>query len=395
MFIKILISYILGYVKIHVEGYYIERFINICMSKKILIWNIKREKSSIMYANIGIRDFKRLRQVAKKTKCKVNIKRKRGLPFVLNKYKKRKLFVILLVIIILAISFSSRFIWNIEIRIESENITEGEILSNLMECGMQVGMQKSKINTKEVINKLRLKRDDISWAGIAIEGTNAIVQLVEAHSAPEIIDDNDYCNIVATKTGIITKILAQNGTALVGVGDLVTEGTLLIGGWIEGKYTGIRYVHGIGDVEARVWYSEKTKILYNQNITEQTGMIEKKYGVKINNFRINLFKTLSKFEIYDTIEEEKKLQLFSNFYLPISIINITNYESQTKEIKYNKEEAKNLGVTELRAKLDEQINNKENVVNEIINYYEETDGITVEVIYEVVENIGTNEKIVF
>ena len=395
MFIKILISYILGYVRIHVEGYYIERFINICMSKKILIWNIKREKSSIMYASIGIRDFKRLRQVAKKTKCKVNIKNKKGLPFVLNKYKKRKLFAILLLVIILAISFSSRFIWNIEVRFESENFSREEILSDLRECGMQVGMQKKKLNTKEVINKLRLKRDDISWAGIAIEGTNAIVQLVEAHSAPEVIDENDYCNIVANKTGIITKIVAQNGTALVNVGDLVTEGTMLIGGWIEGKYTGTRYVHGIGEVEARVWYSEKTKILYNQNITEQTGMVENKYGIKINNFRINLFKTLSKFEIYDTIEEEKKLQLFSNFYLPISIINITNYESQTKEIKYNKDEAKSLGVNELRAKLDEQINNKENVVNEIINYYEETDGITVEVIYEVVENIGTNEKIVF
>lgn len=395
MFLKILFSYLLGYLRITVEGYYIERFINICMSKKILIWNIKREKSSIMYANIGIRDFKRLRQVAKKTKCKVNIKNKKGMPFVLNKYKKRKLFVILLVIIILAISFSSRFIWNIEVRFESEKFTKEEILSDLRECGMQVGMQKSKINTKEVINKLRLKRDDISWAGIAIEGTNAIVQLVEAHSAPEVIDESDYCNIVANKTGIITKIVAQNGTALVNVGDLVTKGTMLIGGWIEGKYTGTRYVHGIGEVEARVWYSERTKILYSQNITEHTGTIENKYSIKINNFRINLFKTLSKFEIYDTIEEEKKLQLFSNFYLPISIINITNYENQTKEIKYNKEEAKSLGVNELRAKLDEQINNKENVVNEIINYYEETDGITVEVIYEVVENIGTNEKIVF
>lgn len=27
------------------------------------------------------------------------------------------------------------------------------------------------------------------------------------------------------------------------VGDIVTEGSILIGGWMEGKYTGTRYVH--------------------------------------------------------------------------------------------------------------------------------------------------------
>ena len=44
MFIKILLKYILGYVRITVEGYYIERFINICTTSKILIWNLKRNK---------------------------------------------------------------------------------------------------------------------------------------------------------------------------------------------------------------------------------------------------------------------------------------------------------------------------------------------------------------
>ena len=37
MFIKILLKYILGYVRITVEGYYIERFINICHNNNILL----------------------------------------------------------------------------------------------------------------------------------------------------------------------------------------------------------------------------------------------------------------------------------------------------------------------------------------------------------------------
>jgi similar to stage IV sporulation protein len=81
MFIKILLKYILGYVRITVEGYYIERFINICTTSKILIWNLKREKGVRLYLNIGIKDFFEAVKIAKKLKCKVKIIQKRGIPF--------------------------------------------------------------------------------------------------------------------------------------------------------------------------------------------------------------------------------------------------------------------------------------------------------------------------
>ena len=95
MFIKIFINYILGYLKIVVEGYYIERFINICTNKKILIWNLKRENGVKLYLNIGINDFKKISEVCRKTKCKVKIESKTGVPFLLHNYRKYYLFHIL------------------------------------------------------------------------------------------------------------------------------------------------------------------------------------------------------------------------------------------------------------------------------------------------------------
>ena len=68
MLIKIFLKYILGYVRITVEGYYIERFINICTTNKILIWNLKREKGVKLHLNVGIEDFYRAIKVAKKLK---------------------------------------------------------------------------------------------------------------------------------------------------------------------------------------------------------------------------------------------------------------------------------------------------------------------------------------
>ena len=164
---------------------------------------------------------------------------------------------------------------------------------------------------------------------------------------------------------------------------------------MEGKFTGIRYVHAKGEIEAKVWHTKHKKILYNTTQTVETGNIENKYEVKINNFKINFYKNLSKFEIYDTIETENKFKIFSDFYLPISLIKKVNKEQQKVQKKYSLDEAKTLGIEELQKELDQEIENKDKIVNKNINTYEQEDGVDIYVTYEVLENIGTNEKIVF
>lgn len=394
MLIKILFNYIIGYIRISVEGYYIERFINICRNNKITIWNLKRDKNVKLELNIGIRDLKKVAKIAKQSKCKMKILRKKGMPFLFNRYKKRKIFFAFLLLIIMLLGISSNFIWNIEI-VEENNEQMENIYHDVVDSGLSIGKLKSEINTKEIINKIRLNRDDIAWMGIELKGTNAIVKVVKATSKPEIVDESDYCNVVSDKQGVITKISAQNGTIAVNVGDTVNIGTTLINGWMEGKYTGIRYVHAKGEIEAKVWHTKSKKILYNTTERKETGNTENKYKIKINNFEINLSKRLSKFENYDTIDTENKFKIFSDFYLPISLIKTTNKEIQEEQKTYTIEEAKNLGIQELQEELDNEIEDKEKIVNKIINTYEKEDGIEIYVTYEVLENIGTNEKIVF
>lgn len=227
MIFKILLSYIYGYVNISVEGYFIERFINMCISKKIFLWNIKREKSTYLHANINIKDFKRIKQVSRKTKCKITIQSKKGFPFILNKYRKRKVFAIALIIIIIEIISTSRFIWNIEIT-GNEKIETQKLIQELNDKGITVGNKKSKIDTDEIIRKIRLERDDIAWMSIDLNGTNAIVKIVEKTEKPDIIDESEYCSIVSNKSGVITKINAKTGTSLVKEGDVVTEGMILV-----------------------------------------------------------------------------------------------------------------------------------------------------------------------
>ena len=377
MFFKIIMYYILGYATISVEGYFIERFINICISKNILLWNMKRKKSSFLFANIAIKDFKKIRQIAKTTKCHVKIEKKKGLPFILHKYKKRKIFVGLLIAITLIIFGLSNFIWNIEITGEN-SISKEELLNELNEYGLKTGI----LNTKEIINNIRLNRDDIAWIGMKIKGTNIIVEIVEADKKPDIIDENEYCNIVSNKEGIITKINVQNGTALVKV-------------WLEGKYTGTRYVHAKAEIEAKVWYTKKEKMSLHGETKKETGKEKANYEININNFKINLPKGVPYFQNYDTISESKKLKIFSNFYFPIEFAKTTYKELEKTSVTYTEEEAKSILIKKLEKELKEQIQDEEKIVNTQINSKLEGENLEVELIYEVLENIGTNEKILF
>ena len=392
MYIAILLRLILGYVIVEVEGYYIERFINICQNKKILIWNIKREKGVKLFFNIGIKDFRKLKQIARKTNCKLKIRKKRGIPFFMHKYKKRKVFIIFLLIISIFIYTSSRYIWNIEINVEEKQVIEN-IEKDLYDLGLKKGILKNKIDTGKIINEIRLKRSDISWMGLDIKGTNAVVRIIKADEKPKLIDESDYCNIIAAKSGVITKIIAQNGTALVNVGDKVYKGDTLIAGYMEGKYTDKRYVHSLGEVQAKVTYSKSEKIYLRQEELRETGEKEKRIKIKFNNFQINFYKTLSKFKIYDTIYSEKKMKIFSNFYLPISLIEITNKEQFTETKIYSKEEAIELGKAKLSKEIENDIEKRENIKDVIVDTNEQEEYVEVCVTYVVLENIESYQKL--
>ena len=247
MLFKILINYLTGYVNVEIEGYYVERFINTCMNKGIFLWGINREKTTILYANLGAADVKEANEVAKQHGCMISVKKEKGVPFLVKRYKDRKIFFIALLVLIILIFLLSKFIWNIEVQ-GTNKIDGNEIIEEAENEGLKVGKLKNKIDTEKIINKIRMEREDISWIGIEMKGTNVIIKIVEAEEKPDIIDENDYCNIVAKKDGEITKVSAQNGTIVVEVGNQVKKGDVLIAGWMEGKYTDKYYVNSNGQL---------------------------------------------------------------------------------------------------------------------------------------------------
>ena len=162
MYLQKIQSSITGYVSIRAEGYYIEKLINTCRNKNIYLGNLKREKNTIIRANIPVKQFKEVCKIAKSNKCKIKLLEKKGLPFILNKYRKRKIFAISLILMLGALIVLSRFVWNIDIT-GNVNISQDEILEIVKNEGLEIGTLKSRIDTKQIVEKIRLERSDIAW----------------------------------------------------------------------------------------------------------------------------------------------------------------------------------------------------------------------------------------
>ena len=87
--------------------------------------------------------------------------------------------------------------------------------------------------------------------------------------------------------------------------------------------------------------------------------------------------------------------LFSNFYLPIQIYKTTNSEYVLKDVTYTEDELIRNTVQKIEQDLEASLKDKNNIIDKQINTYKQEGYIEIEVIYEVLENIGVEEKIIF
>ena len=104
MFLENTWRYMRGYICIKVEGYFVERFLNLCMLKNIELWNIKKKNEIELTANIRYVDYRVVEEIANITKCKINKNLAKGIPDLVIRYKKRKALVCALFLMLIIIN---------------------------------------------------------------------------------------------------------------------------------------------------------------------------------------------------------------------------------------------------------------------------------------------------
>ncbi|HYE81175.1 MAG TPA: sporulation protein YqfD [Clostridia bacterium] len=391
MFIIRIWNYFRGYAIIIVKGLKIERFINLAVVNNIYIWDIEKLDYTTVKAKIGLENFGRLRDIVRRTDSSVSIIAKRGLPFIIRNIKRRKLFYAGLLSLFVFIYIMSSFVWMIEI-VGIKAVDNEKLVRCLASEGLKEGSFKGKLDRRHIENRVLINMPEISWIGIQIKGTKAIVEVVEKREVPPLISHSDACDIVAAKDGVITKLLVLSGDPLVKDGDSVRKGQKLVTGTILRENLEPRQVHSLAQISARTWYEEAEEIPLQQIEYKPTGRVARQYKLRLLNKEFSKKRSV-RFKDFNEFVKERNLISFGDYIFPAKLIEY-RFEELVPTLKtFMVNEAKERCAERLNARIKLQIPEGAVVLKKNIDYYVDKKTVKAKINVEILEDIGVKQKI--
>lgn len=339
-----LIRYIKGYLRISIIGYSPERFLNLCSHHHIYIWGLKPSGNRYeMYMSVA--GFRKLKPIIKKTKTKVVILKRYGLPFFLHKYRKRKVFFAGAVGSVFVIYLMSCIIWNIHIE-GNFTRTDETILEYLETQGVIHGMRKSKLDCAKIVRDIRKEFHDIIWVSASIEGTRLLIQVKEntdTMKEQEVNKGDSGTDLIASQDGKVVKIVTRSGMPKVKEGDRVKKGDVLVSGRIEilndaKEVTEYQYQSADADVYIQSSFPYEDHISHIYEKKDYTDRKRTCLFVRMGDYILETGLLSKAYKNADIFMVENRCKLGEHFYLPISYGVKTCKEYEWKKEKRSKEE---------------------------------------------------------
>ena len=332
-----ILRFLRGYVKIRIKGYSPERFLNLCSHHQIDIWGLQPCKNSYeMY--VKLKDFRKIRPIVRKTRTKVVLVERFGMPFFLTRCQSRTWFLAGAVLCILLLMFYTSFIWDIHFE-GNEKWTDEVLLQFLEQEKITPAMPKGKVDCADIVRKIRQKYDDIVWVSASIDGSRLKIQIKENEDTfQEVQKEEKPCDLIAEQDGVITKMVTRSGVPMVHVGDQVKKGDILVSGRIEvkndsGEVVGYQYQKSDADVfaDTQIEYSESMPLTWQDKVYD--GRKRYKWYVRLFDWTISAGTVKSSFEHSELASSETQLKIGENFYLPVSFgfERAKSYDFQEKE----------------------------------------------------------------
>ena len=384
-----LFHYLRGVLLLRLEGPFLERFLNLCVRDGIYLWNI-RKKGETVSAFVSLAGFRRMRNAARKTKTRVRIHRKCGLPLFLHRHRKRRAFAVGMLLFFLVLALLSSFIWAIEID-GNEKIEQNVIRNTLKSCGLEIGVVKYKIKESAIKEEMLRQIPELGWLWVEVRGTKALVHVREKTAKPEMTAEGQPANISAKKDGVIVSVTATRGKPLVEPGDVVQKGALLISGTVETKLGGTLLVRSAGEVRAKTWYSASGTFPCTKIYATETGARKTRYALHLGAFRLPLY-SKAPFANFTAESDLTSLHLWGDLYLPVQLETETYVETKAEEKLLSAAEAETLYGNQLVE--DMALPDSAEVIKTEFSHILEEDGtIRVSATVECIEEIGEIHEI--
>ena len=386
-------TFLRGYVAVEVAGSSVERFLNLAAHRGIYIWDVCQVKHGVRM-HCSIKGFRMLRDCAKKTKCRLRIVQREGVPFVMHRYRRRKILVGGAAFFILFLYAMSSFIWHIDVR-GNDRVSSEDILQFGYANGLRIGAFKHFVDHRALARQLLFEFSDIGWADVYTRGTRTTITVSEIIPEQPRISRDTPCHIVASRDGLITSIATSAGMPKVRQNDVVREGDILVSGTIPmesehiGQSTTI-FVHAYAEVWAKMYTPLQIAIPMSYTSKAFTGNERRHYSISLLagwQNTINLFHGRIPFTNYDKIVSHTQPGASGDYPLPF-IWTQTTYQEFVPETRHRTiEGAKAMAERIITERIIREFDFHADIIDKQIQFIEQPDQLVV------IALITTNERI--
>ena len=369
-------------VRVKITGKNVNNYLKRLIANKIDLIDLKYNSHNEAVVTIKYSDYLKLKTV--RSIYDVKVTNTYGKLRIRNKMKRSYILLSSIILGIALIIFLSNIIFSIEVIHTNKSVIE--LVSNeLNKNGLKKYTFKKKYkDIKKIEDKiLSDNKDKLEWISIENIGTKYIVRIEERKIKNE-NNDNIYQDIVASKSGVIKKIIALSGEKKCEIDNFVSKGDTIIKGSITKPNNEIILTHASGLVYAEVWYQISVEYPYQYKEEILTGNKKNIYYLKFINKRLELFN----FKKYKNFQKEPKILLYNNI-IPISLVKEKQYEVNIIDEIYTTEEVINKAITLAESRLMSS-NKKIDKINKvsIIKKEEYDSKIKLDLFISVIEEIG-------
>lgn len=368
-----------------ITGKRIDTFLMLLVRFSINFKMLKRGRDFIVIEVLE-EDYDNLLKIS--TTYKIEIVKRKGLLNVVHFIKTRKLFVVMVLLGFLFFNLLTNIVFSIKV-IDTDSELREIILTDLEELGLRKYNFKISYKEKEKIEEkvLKKEKDILEWIEIEEKGVSYEVKLIR-RVKDDIKKETEPRDIIAKKTGLITKIEAESGEVVTKKNAYVKKGDTLISGLIRNNGNIVSKVRAEGRVYAEIWY----KVALSLPLTYHEEM---KTGNNKNVLEISFLSddiAIIDFSKYKHSKDTKNV-LYKHPLLPISINLTKKEEVKTTDIDFSEnyeENIKPLAVEKLKNKLGNDIK----ILSEkVLKREENTDRIDIEIFFKVEEDITSYKSL--
>ena len=341
---------LLGYARIASDALNATRLLNLCLEFSFPFHAFRGEEDGSISFACPMMTARKLLRLAKERGIALTVERRGGIPMILAKRGKRYGLMLGGLCGVILLFLSGRFVWDVRVS-GNETLTAEQVLAELRACGFGVGSSLRDFHAGELENRVLLASDSLSWISIYMDGTVAMVQVLE-NTPPPADSPKKPANLIASADGQIESVELLRGDCVVKVGQAVRAGDLLVSGVYDSQTVGVRYTRAAGRILAR------TERVYEIEIplvtTEKTYTTEKKSAIWLNFFqkKLKIFKSTGNHTgSCDIIKMEKHFSFLGLESLPVFLsVEICKCYEET-EVQRTPEEALELAYEALASEL--------------------------------------------